>query len=154
MRSCNNCHECCNGNLSIPELDVSLGKPCKFMCNTGCSIYKYRPETCRNFTCLWLDDESIPESLYPKESGIVIYRQIINGSLIYVTQEFWNKLSEENEKHMIDWYRKKSFNGAIVKKDKIIAVNYGNKYEFHQFINKLQETSELTNDNVVIQYIS
>lgn len=38
----------------------------------GCSIYRQRPERCRDFHCMWLIDERIPDYWYPKTSKIVI----------------------------------------------------------------------------------
>lgn len=145
MRSCNKCQECCNGNLTIKELNVYPNNPCKFMCSIGCSAYNERPQVCKSFNCLWLTDESIPEKMYPKKSGVVMYTQKINNSLLYVTQEFWGKLNKEDEEGVLEWYKSKSVNGVIVKNDKMIFAQYGNKVDFEKFLNTLDQVSKSLN---------
>ena len=142
MRSCNKCQECCNGSLVIQELDVYLNNPCKFICSDGCSIYNERPKVCKTFNCLWLSDESIPEKMYPQKSGILMYTQIINNCLLYITQEFWGKLNKEDEEGILEWYKSKSVNGVIVKNDKMVFAQYGNKVDFEKFLNTLEQVSK------------
>lgn len=53
-RACGLCSECCT-NLKVPELDKPAGEPCiHLVAGKGCGIYEDRPQSCRDFSCLWL----------------------------------------------------------------------------------------------------
>jgi hypothetical protein len=131
MRQCDGCQECCNGNLKINVFgyEVFKGNPCKFMCDAGCSIYKKRPEPCRFFNCLWKMDESIPEDLYPKNSGIVIMYKNLDGCTFVVVEEFWGKLSETQQNNVLKWMKKRQKNGVIIKEKETIYIGHGDKKE-------------------------
>jgi hypothetical protein len=69
-RDCGSCTACCR-TLSIQDGFVS--KPervhCEHVCEQGCQVYDIRPNTCRNFICLWRsghlegDDRRRPDQL-------------------------------------------------------------------------------------------
>lgn len=74
MRECGGCTLCCK----LPAVEA-LRKPQEQWCDhchigTGCRIYDLRPAECRTFTCLWLQNDTIPEDLRPDKSKVVIYR--------------------------------------------------------------------------------
>ena len=52
-RTCGSCTACCKV-LGVEELGKLEGQQCPHVCAGGCSIYKKRPESCREFECLWL----------------------------------------------------------------------------------------------------
>lgn len=64
---------CCRV-LGITELEKPPGKWCP-NCNIGkgCNIYPDRPNSCRVFDCLWLQDETIPDSLRPDKTKVVLW---------------------------------------------------------------------------------
>jgi uncharacterized cysteine cluster protein YcgN (CxxCxxCC family) len=79
MRNCDGCVACCNGTLSamIGDHEVYRGSPCPHISceKLNCSIYNDRPEVCKQFRCLWLIQDDIPEWMKPSNSGILlIYR--------------------------------------------------------------------------------
>jgi hypothetical protein len=39
----------------------------------GCGIYDGRPESCREFSCLWLSHPETPEAMKPRLTGVVIW---------------------------------------------------------------------------------
>lgn len=45
---------CCTAE-GVHELHKSPGEPCQFLCAKGCANYEKRPNSCRQFRCLWLD---------------------------------------------------------------------------------------------------
>lgn len=64
---------CCK-IMAVPDF---LGKPdphdwCRHACATGCAIYPKRPDNCRDFNCMWLLDNRIPDYWKPEKSKIVI----------------------------------------------------------------------------------
>ncbi len=70
-RTCGQCSVCCNvfpiaaqGLLKVPF------EPCRHLTEQGCSIYATRPQVCREFTCLYLDND--PERTErPDKCGLV-----------------------------------------------------------------------------------
>jgi uncharacterized protein len=72
-RICGSCRMCCKV-LTIPDF---AGKPdaddwCSHACNKGCAIYPQRPQVCRDFNCMWLLDQRLPDYWFPAKSKIVI----------------------------------------------------------------------------------
>jgi hypothetical protein len=62
---------CCKV-FRIDDLQKPAGKWCtQCAIGKGCKIYDARPEQCRAFECLWLQDESMPPSWKPETSKIV-----------------------------------------------------------------------------------
>jgi len=133
MRQCNGCQECCNGNLLVNILgqEVYKGNPCKFLCSSGCGLFKdkNRPEICKSFNCVWKMDEAVPEEFYPKDSGIIIMYRNFDGYSFILIEEFWGKLSEEQQEKILKWLKKRQKNAIILKEKETVYINYGNKEE-------------------------
>ena len=53
MRRCGGCRACCSTN-GIVELDKPPRRKCPHECSKGCAIYAERPQSCRDYACLWL----------------------------------------------------------------------------------------------------
>ena len=74
LRDCDGCRECCTG-LAIEELDKPDFHSCEHECETGCSIYDDRPQSCRVFDCEWLKGLTAPgvaaKDLRPDKTGLV-----------------------------------------------------------------------------------
>ena len=80
---------CCKV-FKIPALSKPDGKWCAHCTiGVGCRIYQERPEQCRDFICLWLQDETMPQEWKPENSKMVlsifpatgfIYAQVDPGS--------------------------------------------------------------------------
>lgn len=69
MPSCGPCTLCCV-LCAVPELDKPAGTVCKHICESGCSIYKDRPESCRRMMCGWLQSGA-GKDLRPDKCGVV-----------------------------------------------------------------------------------
>lgn len=88
-RSCNNCTACCDGTLLGKAHGHYFypGKPCFFVISDNCcTIYEDRPKLCKMFECGWIKNESVPEELWPKESGIIIIEiqeEIVIAGIVY-----------------------------------------------------------------------
>lgn len=52
-RACGECTACCTTHR-IPELNKPVGVRCQHVASTGCKIYAFRPHSCQEFECLWL----------------------------------------------------------------------------------------------------
>lgn len=73
MNICGNCNVCCTGTLSgeIYGKEMGNGIPCNFLDCGKCSIYENRPDTCRNYYCMYAQDV-IPNLERPDKSGILV----------------------------------------------------------------------------------
>ena len=57
----------------IPVLNKQEGKWCAHCAiGSGCRIYEDRPEQCRSFVCLWLQDVTMPPEWKPEISKMVL----------------------------------------------------------------------------------
>jgi uncharacterized protein len=86
-RSCGECSSCCR-LLEItveraPGFEKPAGEWCKHCVKPGCGIYASRPQLCKDFRCLWLDDERLGPEWRPDVSGLILVWQP-PGSLFVV----------------------------------------------------------------------
>lgn len=73
-RSCDSCTMCCK-IMGIAELDKPRNQWCP-NCEVGksCKIYETRPQSCRDFNCIYLLDGSLAEHWKPSRSRMVLTR--------------------------------------------------------------------------------
>lgn len=69
-RSCGPCTICCQF-FAVPEIAKPTGQWCAHCTEQGCGIHLTRPQSCRNFECFWLMDDSFPDDLRPDLCGVV-----------------------------------------------------------------------------------
>lgn len=69
MRTCGSCVMCCH-LPDIPELKKGHDTLCMFSDGKCCLIYERRPDVCRAFNCMWLQDR-LPDGCKPTEIGAV-----------------------------------------------------------------------------------
>lgn len=85
MRECGNCTACCT-QLNVPEYDAPVGVTCSnckvIGADAGCTIHTTRHQVCRNFSCLWLMQEQIPDALRPDRSHVLF--ELPAGAKTYV----------------------------------------------------------------------
>lgn len=55
-RTCGDCTACCTV-MGVKSIDKPEGTPCSKLCKAGCSVYAERPDDCRDFSCVWLQDD-------------------------------------------------------------------------------------------------
>lgn len=74
MRTCGPCTACCTV-MAVPELKKPAGKGCDHLCTLGCEKYEGRPQSCRDFACLWLldPDETIFRNMERPDSVGVMF---------------------------------------------------------------------------------
>lgn len=82
MRECGQCTWCCFfmgvPNFNSPE--YSYCPKCKP--NKGCTIWKVRPDVCKNTSCVWLKQSQIPDSFRPDRIGVMF--ELPSASRVYV----------------------------------------------------------------------
>lgn len=69
-RSCGDCQECCT-TMGVHEIKKPPSSPCRHLCVRGCGIYETRPQSCKDYECLWLSGIT-PDGWKPKKYGIVM----------------------------------------------------------------------------------
>lgn len=67
-RSCGDCTACC-AVMAVVELRKPSRRACDHVSLEGCRIHDTRPESCREFNCLWLRG-AIDASARPDELGV------------------------------------------------------------------------------------
>jgi len=77
--SANHCGECtmCCKLLAINELEKPEGQWCpNCAIGSNCRIYETRPQSCRDFSCIWLESQSqrspLPAALRPDRCKMVL----------------------------------------------------------------------------------
>ena len=74
-RSCGTCSLCCI-LPEIDEFDKPANEPCRHcLSGGGCVAYETRPDTCRDFFCLWRTDENWGVHWDPAIAGMMVYAQ-------------------------------------------------------------------------------
>ena len=73
VRRCGTCFVCC----WIPEVP-ELHKPAEILCEfcetgqeRGCQVYERRPESCKNFFCLYAVNKTLPDELRPDRCHVL-----------------------------------------------------------------------------------
>lgn len=80
-RACGSCTLCCKV-LKIVEVESPAGQWCQHCApGTGCKIHPTRPDTCRDFYCMWLSEAGLGPEWKPEKSKIVL-RFELNGRRI------------------------------------------------------------------------
>jgi hypothetical protein len=86
QRQCGPCTACCVA-LPVKELAKPQQSPCRYLCATGCAIYR-QPQTlqiCTEFECEWLRGY-VPEDCRPDQLGVMFWlgKQIpIKDGILY-----------------------------------------------------------------------
>jgi uncharacterized cysteine cluster protein YcgN (CxxCxxCC family) len=82
MRLCGECTECCTGTLTgeVQGHKFDVTDPCFFLEDGKCNIYANRPDDpCKNYSCMWINNEEIPDFMRPDLSNVVLTQLNING---------------------------------------------------------------------------
>jgi hypothetical protein len=60
--------------MAVPELEKAAGRTCDY-CSKRCDIYETRPNSCREFECVWLQSQRrapLPPWLRPDRCGAIM----------------------------------------------------------------------------------
>jgi hypothetical protein len=77
MNTCGDCILCCK-LMGVAELGKKRMEWCPHVAKgRGCGVYELRPQSCREFQCVWLWSQSngptpMPANLKPSVSGVVL----------------------------------------------------------------------------------
>lgn len=94
-RTCGPCTLCCRF-FGVPEMDKPAGIACGHRCEAGCAVHAARPQSCRNFECFWLMDDSLPEDMRPDLCGVVVsFNEDHDSAVVHVDPDRPDALSEE-----------------------------------------------------------
>lgn len=90
-RSCGGCTACCTV-LAVDELRKPMRWACDHLTCGGCRVYAERPQSCRDFNCLWLRGEIAgDESTRPDRLGVLFdyYQSAASDESRLVAFEVW-----------------------------------------------------------------
>jgi uncharacterized protein len=79
---CGDCNLCCL-LTAVPELAKPVRSWCHNCSEDGCKIYQNRPQSCKNYFCLWYVNEWMGESLRPDKCG-VIFEKLVDSTTYLV----------------------------------------------------------------------
>jgi hypothetical protein len=83
-KQCGDCSLCCK-IMAIPELDKPKDAWCDHVIKKqGCGIYETRPQSCRMFKCLWLQDPRLPPEWKPNRSKFVMVGESRTELVVHV----------------------------------------------------------------------
>lgn len=93
--SCGSCTMCCK-LLSIEEIK----KPAGVWCGTcdpksGCKDYENRPQSCKDFECLWLHSQKphiseklrFPPEMRPDKCKVILHKKPSGEMVVHVSQD-------------------------------------------------------------------
>ena len=107
MRECGDCTACCTWLVgSAYGHEFGGGKSCKFLCESGCSVHKARPNVCMNYFCAWAQ-ELLPEEMRPDKCNILVSVELReNEQYLKVIGINNKKISNNMKKWFIEWGEK------------------------------------------------
>lgn len=86
---CGDCTLCCT-TCAVDELDKPYNVVCNH-CQNGCTIYEFRPKTCREFSCAYHQTENTNVAMRPDILGVVFEKladDLMFGSVIANRKDF------------------------------------------------------------------
>ena len=110
-KECGECTTCCE-LLPIPELQKPESTLCGFCkINVGCSIYKSRPNSCKEFNCVYIQNEEIDLELRPDNCKVMFERVT---DTLYLALELPRDVGSWREKKVSDFIKKLNENGISI----------------------------------------
>lgn len=84
VRQCDGCTMCCKV-MKVVELEKPINVWCQHcVLGTGCGIYESRPQSCREFHCLYLTNQALGPEWKPAEAKFVMRHEPGGGGRISI----------------------------------------------------------------------
>ncbi len=126
-RTCGECRECCIV-LEVDAMQKPNDVPCRHLCSAGCGIYNGRPQSCREFTCGWLEGMLGPADR-PSRTHMVLWitNMLSPTGKRFVTLQCNIRAGAKRHKKTMAWLRHKSFGMPVlvVQGDKCELISLG-----------------------------
>ena len=114
VRECGQCTKCCEGYLSIdePSYGVVVGiiankrTPCQWLNRggeKGCFTYDFRPPVCHEYQCEWKTNLTLPDSMSPHLSNLIITERKKAGVRFYDVVYTGHTIPEESIESLNKW---------------------------------------------------
>lgn len=145
--SCGSCTLCCK-LTSVPEFNKPPGEWCRH-CKPGrgCTIYDDRPESCRNFRCVWLTG-GLPDDLRPDKCKVIFERLPSGRTFLVLTNNGYTEAWKKREvKDIIASFLRANKAIVVGPKPGIYFIPKGRKRE--DVMEDLREAAELYGLKVV-----
>ena len=127
-RKCDGCTLCCV-IPAVPELKKPINTVCPF-CDKGCTIYQYRPQSCRDFNCGWIRGD-MPKWMKPDKAHVMIEYFPDDMPIVVAYPEAGHERTwrnAKNEKALKDAYVKKGI--SVISPDGFALLAEGHTKEF------------------------
>jgi len=110
-KECGECTMCCE-LLPIPELQKPESILCGFCkINKGCSVYKNRPNSCKEFNCVYIQDEDVDLELRPDNSK-VMFEKVTDT--LYLALELPRDIGSWRETKVLDFIEQLNKKGISI----------------------------------------
>ena len=101
-RTCGDCTACCTV-LAVHELDKPVNTVCKYDAGGSCAIYSERPQSCRDYECLWLvSEEWMRLAERPDRVGVILDLGNTDRTMLTARQVRPGAFSETTAKKMLN----------------------------------------------------
>jgi len=111
INKCEECTLCCE-LLPIKEINKQPSVLCSdCTLSKGCNIYNNRPEECKNFNCLYIEDNEMPDFLRPDKCN-VIFEKITTK--IFIAINHYNEPFAYERENVIDYIKSLNEKGISV----------------------------------------
>lgn len=91
MHECGGCTACCE-RLKVPELEKPASQRCLYQGPDGCLDYQNRPASCRNYECMWRNEDAarslkLEDWARPDRLGVILSAVMMNGVPVLLMSE-------------------------------------------------------------------
>jgi len=126
-RECDGCTLCCS-ILMVPEFKKPMYKMCEF-CDKGCTIYKDRPKSCRDFDCGWLQGD-MSEDMKPDKVHFMIEKLKNVPIVLALPEKGYEKTwrTQEIEDELRKTYVDKGISVVALDGMALLAANHSPEY--------------------------
>jgi len=124
-RECGGCTACCTV-MQVDALVKPRHTPCPHLSGNGCGIYRSRPAECQTFTCFWLIDGSLPDSVRPDRCGLMVWTKRSGFGQAFGSDETpFLTLAEEVTPGALDSYWGQKLVKALARRFLILGIRHG-----------------------------
>ncbi len=102
-RECGSCTACCTV-MAVQELAKPARRACDHVSGVGCTVHSDRPESCREFNCVWLRGGIVgDEATRPDELGVCFdaFKNTDSGTVMLYAFELWEGALQTREAQQI-----------------------------------------------------
>lgn len=115
FKECGECSACCQGHLIGDAYNHKFGngKPCFYLRQEKCIIYKTRPDVCKKYQCAWTQHLFNDDLMRPDKLGIMVSVEKLNNEQVLKAIEIRPYVSWDSHEKINLWA--KLLNAKLIK---------------------------------------